>query len=447
MPQQSKPMRFSKIFLFVLMMMLAFTLGWAELPSTAQASGSIKMGFVDVNDVFVRFDGTNAAIEEFEQRIAETQTELQLLRVRLAVGEITEEEFFIQQIELQAELLLLNQQLTSEVTNNIIIAAETVGAELNLDLITPLDNVVVHGQSDVTVELTDIVLDVMNANFEGTEFDLNIGIDPEPLQRVGLFVPGEVIINYNGTLDAIQPLRDRTAESEDEKADLQSDLNRGQITQEEYNEAIAEIDTELAELEQSIIDGLVAEISAGVGRLGEAAGFDLISVRQNVILFHGEGVMVDLSLDVARFMNLELRDQSYDLDRIELPTKAPEKIGFVDADQIFVDFAGTGTAIEEFRNEIEAAQAELTRLGQQLEEDVITQADFLERRAEIQTRLAELDQQLSAEITQQIVDTVAEIGVEEGFDIITPQSNVILYHNEERVEDLTRVVLERMNSN
>ncbi len=446
MPQQSK-VTFFKCMLVTLMTVLAFGLGWLNLPSTAQEAGNIKVGFINVNHLFVNFEGTNAAIEEFEDLIIEAQTELQLLRVQLAVGEIDEQEFFIRQAELQTELLVLNQQLTNEITSNIISAAETVGEELGLDLITPLDNVVIHGQSEVTVDLTDPVLEVMNANFSGTEFDLNLNIDPQPLQMMGFFTPSEVILSYDRTLEAIQPLQQQAAASESEKANLQDQLNDGEITQEEFDEAIQGIDNDLQTLEQRIVDDLVAEVSEGVGRLGEATGFDLISVRQNVVLFHNPDALVDLTLDAARFMNHELQGESYNLNRVVLPTVAPQKIGFVDADQIFLSFAGTGTAIEEFREEIEAAQAELARLNQQLNDGLITQADFLERRSELQNQLTTLDQELSAEITQQIVDTVTEVGNDQSFDLITPQSNVVLYHNSDTIEDLTQEVLQRMNEN
>lgn len=446
MPEQSK-VTFLKCMLVTLMTVLAFGLNWVGLPSTAQEAGSIKIGFLDVNNLFVSFEGTNAAIEEFEQLIVETQTSLQLLRVQLAIGEISEQEFFVLQAELQAELLVLNQQLTNAVTNSILTAAETVGEELGMDLITPLDNVVAHGQSEVTVDLTDAVLNVMNASFADTEFDLNLNIEVQPLQMMGFFTPGEVILNFDGTLDAIQPLRDATTQSETDKADLQKQLDNGSMNEEEFNEAVAQIDNNLQILEQQIIADLISDVSGGISRLGEAVGFDLISVRQNVILFHNPDALVDLTLDTARFMNLELRGEVYNLSRVVLPTVAPQKIGFVDADQIFLDFEGTDTAIEAFREEIAFAQAELARLSTQLENGLITQADFLKRRNEIQTQLAELDQELSLEITNQIVETVTEVGNEQGFDLITPQSNVVLYHNEDTIEDLTQIVLARMNGN
>ncbi len=124
------------------------------------------------------------------------------------------------------------------------------------------------------------------------------------------------------------------------------------------------------------------------------------------------------------------------------------KIGFVTAEEVFVKFSGTEAAIEQYSTEKNGIEQELRDLQDQAAAGTMSQQEFLTKRQELEIRLAELDQQLTTEITEKIVQTVQDLGDEQGFDLITRRNNVVLYYPEEGgiVQDLTEQVLERMNA-
>lgn len=123
------------------------------------------------------------------------------------------------------------------------------------------------------------------------------------------------------------------------------------------------------------------------------------------------------------------------------------KIGFVNAEEVFVKYSGTQAAIDEYRTQKEGIEGELQDLQDQAAAGTMSQQEFLTKRQELEIRLAELDQQLTNNITERIVATVEELGAEQNFDLITTRKNVVLYYKEDGgiVHDLTEVVLQEMN--
>lgn len=122
------------------------------------------------------------------------------------------------------------------------------------------------------------------------------------------------------------------------------------------------------------------------------------------------------------------------------------KIGFVNAEEVFVKFSGTEAAIEQYRTQKDGIEQELRDLQDQAAAGTMSQQEFLTKRQELEIRLAELDQQLTNQITEQIVATVEALGEEQSFDLITTRKNVVLYYKDGGiVHDLTEVVLQRMN--
>lgn len=125
---------------------------------------------------------------------------------------------------------------------------------------------------------------------------------------------------------------------------------------------------------------------------------------------------------------------------------APLRIGFVNAEEVFVKFQGTQSAIQRYSEEKKAKEEELQNLRDQWSAGTISQKEYEDRLAKLQAELQALDQELTADITQKILDTIQELGKELDYDLITGRKNVILYYKEGRnIVDLTEQVLERMN--
>jgi len=414
----------------------------------AQGDGIIKMGFVRVEDVFVKFEGTNQAIEQFRDERRAAETELAELEERREAGTVSDSEFLVRQAELTTQLNILDAQLTAEITSQIVAAARQVGERFEFDWVTRLNNVVVHAQSRVVSDLTGAVLAVMNANFEGVPFDFDsISLSPKPLERIGFFSAEDVFVGYDGAAEPLAELRIQLGEVESRREQLNADREAGRISQFEFDQRQAELNAEQAALEQAFTDGVISEIVQAVDRLGDAADYNLISSQTNVVLHHNPRAVTDLTQSVLTFINAEFHGDPFDDDSVPLPLAAPRRIGFVNADRVFLEFEGTDQAVEKFRAQIEAAQAELNELQQDLDAGRVDAVTALARKAQLEDELNALDQQLTSEITSVIVDTARVLGDEQGDDLITPLANVVVYHNPDRIDDLTDTVLDRMNAN
>ncbi len=122
------------------------------------------------------------------------------------------------------------------------------------------------------------------------------------------------------------------------------------------------------------------------------------------------------------------------------------RVGFVNAEEVFVKFRGTEEAIQAYRLEKEQTETELRTLTDRYSAGAISQNEYNTRQIQLQTKLAELDQQLTNDITQKIVEAVEAIGRDAGYDLITVRKNVVLYYREDGfVHDLTETVLAHMN--
>ena len=122
------------------------------------------------------------------------------------------------------------------------------------------------------------------------------------------------------------------------------------------------------------------------------------------------------------------------------------KVGFVNAEEVFVKYRGTEQAIQAFRAEKEAKEKELSDLKDRFSAGTISQNEYTTKSNELQAQLSELDQRLTADITEKIVAAVQAIGANMGLDLITARKNVVLYYKENGiVEDLTDKVLQYMN--
>lgn len=122
------------------------------------------------------------------------------------------------------------------------------------------------------------------------------------------------------------------------------------------------------------------------------------------------------------------------------------RIGFVNAEEVFVKYSGTEAAIQAYRAEKDQAEADLRNLQDQFSAGTISQNEFIAQQTELTNKLNSLDQQLTNDITQKIVEAVEVIGKEQGFDLVTVRKNVVLYYRKDGiVKDLTEAVLNYMN--
>lgn len=411
----------------------------------AQGGAVLRMGFVNVEDVIARMQGSNATLDQLREQVTQTQAQLQDLNDQLAQGLVSQAEFAVRQTQLNNVLAVLNQQLNDEINAQIQRAASQLGQALGLDVITPLRNVVVHGQSVVLQNLTEPVLQALNANLGQGNFDPNgVVASARPLSQVGFFNVDETFIRYKKTAEAIVIIGEKRDSNNEQIAALNAQLNAGEISQAQFDARLAQLNAELEALNQQLTGEILGDISAAAGRLGDALGFHLISSEKNVVLYNNPQADVDLTQALVDLLNAEFEDTSFDFQQVPLPGQAPRKLGVVDADEVFVRFEGTSEAIEQFQAQIASAQQELKDLQAQLDAGQIDEATFLAKRQALETQLATLDRLLTKEITDNILATTRALGQELGFDLITPRKDVVLYHSA-LVEDLTESVLARMN--
>jgi len=435
------------IFLALLWMgFLALMPGEESAVIKAQGSAVLQMGFVDVEQVIARMQGSNETLDQLREQIAATETQLQDLNAQQAAGSVSQAEFAVRQTQLNNTLVVLNQQLNNEISAQIEQAASQLGSALGIDLITPLRNIVVHGQSVVLQDLTEPVLQALNANLGQGGFDPNgVTATTRPLSQVGFFSVDEAFIKYKKTAEAVATIGEKRQSNNEEITTLNEQLNAGAISLAQFDARVAQLNAELEALNQQLTGDILSDISAAVSRLGDELDFNLISSEKNVVLYNDPKADVDLTGAVTTLLNAGFDGTEFDFLQVALPSRAPRKVGFVDADDVFVRFEGTSDAIEQFQAQIASAQQELKSLQAQLEAGQIDEPTFLSRRQALETQLAALDQLLTKEVTDNILTTTRALGQELGFDLITPRKNVVLYHNADRVEDLTEVVLARMN--
>jgi len=122
------------------------------------------------------------------------------------------------------------------------------------------------------------------------------------------------------------------------------------------------------------------------------------------------------------------------------------RIAFVSAEDVFVKYKGTETAMQRYRQEKEDKEKELSNLQDQFSAGAMSQNDYQAKRTALETELNNLDQQLTTDITKKILDVAQQLGKELGYDLVVARQNVVLYYKKGGVvDDLTDQVLSKMN--
>lgn len=147
--------------LVVLSVLLAF---WGNLVFAASLS---TVGFVDVQKVFLEYKETQSAQKELQKQEEAFKKEFEESQKKLEKAEKEgkkEEELEDVKKELEKKLtpkreslLQLNQQLTTRLQKEILVAVEAVSKKVGIDLVLDKQVVITGG-----VDLTDLVINELN---------------------------------------------------------------------------------------------------------------------------------------------------------------------------------------------------------------------------------------------------------------------------------------------
>lgn len=122
------------------------------------------------------------------------------------------------------------------------------------------------------------------------------------------------------------------------------------------------------------------------------------------------------------------------------------KIAYVNAEEVFLKYKGTATAVQQFSEMREEKEKELQNLVEQLQAGEITREEYQRRVEEIQRELQRLDLELTAKIQQEMIAVITEVAQERGYDWVTRKKDVVLYSRAGLMDDITTVVIDRLNA-
>ncbi len=132
----------------------------------ASASGGMKIAYVNAEEVFLKYKGTAAAVQQFSAERAKKEKELQQLTEQLQAKKITQEEYQRQVEEIQAQLQQLDLQLTAKVQQEMIAVITEVAQEKGYDWVTRKKDVVLYSKPGLMDEITAAVIERLNAKLE-----------------------------------------------------------------------------------------------------------------------------------------------------------------------------------------------------------------------------------------------------------------------------------------
>lgn len=186
-------------------------------------------------------------------------------------------------------------------------------------------------------------------------------------------------------------------------------------------------------------EGALGDLSLGQlrARLMKISGEkpDLILQRKNTILFANSSKVRDLTQTVK---DIGRRD-------FTAPIAPVSRVGYVNGEKVFQGFKGTNEALEEFRRQAEAAQAELRQLQNKLKAGEISQQELEERGKQVQDELEQLDRVLTERIWDKVLQAIEYVGQQGQLDLILGRKNVLLFAKPDVVPDLSDIVIHRLH--
>lgn len=176
----------------------------------------------------------------------------------------------------------------------------------------------------------------------------------------------------------------------------------------------AELADQVSQLQQT-----VASLQAQVGQMAKAA--DLAGLQQQV-------------------------DSLAQKVQAGTPSGGALRMAYVNAEEVFLKYKGTATAVEQFSAEKQKKEQELQQLQEQFQSGQISREEYQRRVQEIQQELQQLDLQLTSKVQQEMIGVITEVSQEKGYDWVTRKKDVILYIRPGLMDDITSLVIERLNA-
>lgn len=134
-----------------------------ERLSKSTGFGALKVAFVrSPEEVMVKYKGTEERVKQFKEEGAKRQVQIDALQKRFDKGEISRKEFEERVNQLQMELAQLDQQLTNEIADKILVAVNELGREKAYDMILKRKDVVLFYKEGLLEDITDQVIKRMN---------------------------------------------------------------------------------------------------------------------------------------------------------------------------------------------------------------------------------------------------------------------------------------------
>ncbi|MFQ5793937.1 MAG: OmpH family outer membrane protein [Candidatus Bipolaricaulia bacterium] len=176
------------------------------LSTEAQVLPPLKIGLINVQQVFNEYEGTTQAVEQFQQRYQENQDQLNALQREFEAGNISEEQFEEVRQRLEAELDLVDQQMTAEIIREIDRVIKEFGREEGYDLIIRTEGVLYAREG---LNITDQIIVRLNAELhQRTSYTIYSSIDISTrelkrTQRVIIVPKGLARKDLRGIIDEV----------------------------------------------------------------------------------------------------------------------------------------------------------------------------------------------------------------------------------------------------
>lgn len=132
----------------------------------AGTSGGMRIAYVNAEEVFLKYKGTAAAVQQFSAEREKKEKEIQRLTEQLQAKKITQEEYQRRIEEIQAQLQQLDLQLTAKVQQEMITVITEVAQERGYDWVTRKKDVVLYVKPGLMDEITAVVIERLNAKLE-----------------------------------------------------------------------------------------------------------------------------------------------------------------------------------------------------------------------------------------------------------------------------------------
>jgi Skp family chaperone for outer membrane proteins len=196
-----------------------------------------------------------------------------------------------------------------------------------------------------------------------------------------------------------------------------------------------------------IVVALVAGFFGGRLSGGPAAGDGQLTSRIDQLEQQVNDLTTQLG-GLAKAADLDsLKQQVGSLaQKVQASTSGGLKIAYVNAEEVFLKYKGTATAVQQFSAEKQKREEELKQLQEQYRSGQISADEYQRRVQEIQQELQQLDLQLTAKVQQEMIAVITEVAQERGYDWVTRKKDVVLYIREGLMDDITDIVIERLNA-